>query len=55
MKIIQIISEHKRAKGHYTDRGTFLPPDPIRQGHKRVEAIVEIDGQKVTRHIDVQK
>jgi len=58
MEIVQIISTHKRAKGHYVVMGrneTFVPAAPIKKGCKRVEAIVMIGGQKVTRHIDIPK
>ena len=44
MKITAIISEHKRIR----------KSKPLSKGAaKRVMAIVEIDGRKVTRHIDV--
>jgi len=54
MEIVQIISEHKRARGHYVGN-RYIPAVPIRQGCKRVQAIVKIDGQKLTRHIDIPK
>ena len=43
MKIIQIISEHKRK----------LKSKPVRTGHKRVEAIVNDNGLIHTSHIDI--
>ncbi len=58
MEIIQIISTHKRAKGHYVVQGrneTFVPKVPIKQGCKRVEAIVKINGELLTRHIDIPR
>jgi len=45
MKILQIISEHKKIKKN----------QPLKLGYKRVEAIIEIDGKKYTRHIDIKK
>ena len=42
MKIIKIISEwKKKAKG-------------LEKGYKRVEAIVEVDGVRQTKHIDIK-
>jgi hypothetical protein len=45
MTIVKIISEHKRIK----------KSQPLKAGYKRVEAIVEINGKKETRHIDIKK
>ena len=45
MKVIKIISEHKKIKRN----------QPIEQGKKRVEAIVDINGIVQTRHIDISK
>jgi hypothetical protein len=42
MKIIKIISEWKKSCN-------------VKYGFKRVEAIVEENGQLVTRHIDIEK
>jgi len=44
-QIIKIISEHKKIKKKY----------PLKKGFKRVEAIVEEDGYRSTRHIDIKK
>lgn len=41
-EVVQIISTHKKAK-------------TVRGGYKRVQAIVKIDGEHVTRHIDIAK
>lgn len=55
-KIIQVISEWKQVKGRMVDGGTrYLPPQRPPRGYKRVEAVVEIRGEKVTRHIDIPK
>ena len=56
MKIIQIISENKRLKlNRYRGTlGSYTIP-PLQKGHKRVEAIIEINEQRVTRHIDIRK
>jgi len=43
MKIIKIISEHKRIK----------KSQPLKAGFKRVEAIVENNGFLRTRHLDI--
>lgn len=50
MKIVQIISEHKRLKRNVEGRkqNTKVPA-----GMKRVMAIVQEGRNKVTRHIDV--
>ena len=61
MKIVKIISQHKKAKGHFnyiTDANgkissTFVPAVRIKRGFKRVEAIVSHNGLKRTRHIDI--
>jgi hypothetical protein len=45
MNIIKIISEHKHIK-----KG-----QPLKNGFKRVEAIIEENGFKTTRHIDIEK
>ena len=45
MEIVQIISEHKK-----------IPKDKaVKDGFKRVEAMVKENGQLVTRHIDIKK
>lgn len=44
-KIIKIISEHKHIK----------KKPPLKKGFKRVEAIVEEDGLRTTRHIDIKQ
>lgn len=45
MNIIQIISEWKKNPRI----------NPIKQGYKRVEAIVDSESGPVTRHIDIKK
>lgn len=45
MKIVKIISEWKK----------IPKTQPVKQGYKRVEAIVEIGGMLYTRHLDVKK
>lgn len=55
MKIIQVISEHKRIRGRQLSSGKFSPPIRPKKGYKRVEAIVEIGGFKQTKHLDVKK
>lgn len=60
MNIIQIISEHKKIKGHWTydkegKRKDFISAVQPRRGMKRVEAIGEHRGVLSTMHIDVPK
>jgi len=45
MDIIKIISEHKRK----------FVNKPVKQGYKRVMAIVEESGLLQTRHLDISK
>jgi len=45
MKIIQIISEHKKIKKNV----------PVKEDYKRVEAIVSENCVLYTRHIDIPK
>ena len=45
MKILQIISEHKKIK----------KDSPVKRGFKRVMAIVQLSEGRVTRHLDVAK
>jgi len=60
MKIIRIISEHKRLRlnKHYIDASgkskvySISGPKP---GYRRVEAIIEEHGILQTRHVDVPK
>lgn len=56
MKIVSIISTHKRARGKMSANG-YIPPQPISRGMKRVMAIVKFreNGQSFTRHIDVPR
>ena len=53
MQILQIISQHKRARGRFGAFGQYIPANPIPRGMRRVEAIVVEDGQKQTRHINI--
>ena len=62
MKIIQIISEHKKIKGKMVyryDKGVlkeeYFPSVKPKRGYKRVEAIVSNFGILQTRHIDIKK
>lgn len=50
MKIVKIISEHKKIKR--TGSPNFSYPKP---GMKRVMAVVEDRGRTFTRHLDVPK
>ena len=52
MRILKIISEHK----HIVLRplNNWRKSQPIKSGYKRVEAIVEEDGQIKTKHIDIE-
>jgi len=54
MKILKIISEHKKIRAN-PPPSSYRKPAPLKTGYKRVEAIIEIDGQKETRHIDILK
>ena len=59
MEIVKIISEYKKVKKREALRnGKILIRQAsqfLARGHKRVEAIVRIDGVLVTRHIDIKK
>lgn len=46
MKIISIISVHKPP---------YNKQWPLERGYKRVEAIVEENGWRTTRHLDIKK
>lgn len=57
MKIVQIISEHKKKHIGIRYKESKIPtvPYPIPRGYKRVEAIVERNGIKRTEHLDILK
>jgi hypothetical protein len=50
MHIIKIISEHKKRNGHKGLDYKYTPPT---HGMKRVQAVVNVFGLTVTRHIDI--
>jgi len=49
-KIIKIISEHKSKL-----QGGRKTSPKLKTGFKRVEATVEEDGYRTTRHVDIRK
>ena len=53
MEIIKIISEHKNIK--INPLSSYKRPAPLKNGYKRVEAIVKINGIIQTKHIDIAK
>lgn len=53
MKIIQTISEHKQIKRNPIS--SYRKPAPLKNGYKRIEAIVEVDGIRQTRHLDIPR
>jgi hypothetical protein len=54
MPILKIVSEHKKIKvkplSDCRKKDNYL-----KHGFKRIEAIIEINGKKFTRHIDIKK
>ena len=59
MKILKVISEHKKPKRHkcvlVKGKEIWVDIPQLSKGHKRVEAIVEERGVVRTRHIDIPK
>lgn len=54
MNIIKTISEWKWKPKKMIVRYKNSTTNPIRPGYKRIMALVEVDGFKYTRHVDVK-